>query len=289
MRKVTEIFDEKPRTFSFEFFPPKTDKGRANLFKAAEALAPLADHFSVTYGAGGSTSKATLEIVKALQSRLKKPVVHHFTCVKHTHSDIRAALEEMRRADVRNILAMRGDPPADEPDYKPGPEEPRYSYELVKAIRQQHDDWFAVGVAGFPEGHINTPTKKLDSEYLKIKQDAGADFVVTQLFFDNNEYYEFVERVGAEGVTLRLIPGILPITDYAKLLQFCDTCGATVTQSIKDIFEPLADDAEATYQKGIEVVTRQCRDLLDHGAPGLHFFCLNKTEPITTIYKNLGL
>ncbi len=284
MRKITEIFAEKERTYSFEFFPPKTDKGMQSLYATAEALADKADFFNVTYGAGGSSSKATFEIAVELQKRFGRPVVHHFTCVQHTYSQIARALDEFKRSDIRNILAMRGDPPLEEPNYRPGPEEPKFGYELVKLIRQ-HDGFFAVGVAGFPEGHPQTPTKELDSRYLRIKQDAGADFVITQLFFDNTLYYEFRDRVRAEGVTLRLLPGILAITDYRRLVEFCQRCGATVPQFVVDAFEPLAGDPEATRKKGIDFAIRQCQDLLDNGSPGLHLYCLNKTEPATTIYN----
>ncbi|MBI5724458.1 MAG: methylenetetrahydrofolate reductase [Planctomycetes bacterium] len=227
-----------------------------------------------------------MEIVVEMQKRFDLPVMHHFTCVKHTTSALRSAIAEMKRAGICNILALKGDPPVNEPNYRPGPDEPRFGYELIKLIRE-YGGHFAVGVAGFPEGHINTPTKELDSKYLKIKQDAGADFVATQLFFDNTIYYEFTERVRKEGVTMRLLPGILPITDYAKLIQFCQTCGATIPQFIKDMFEPLANDPDATYKKGVEFAIKQCQDLIDHGSPGLHFFCLNKVEPITTVYKAL--
>lgn len=287
VRKITDIFAEKSKTYSFEFFPPKTDKGRETMYNTATELMKLnPDYFTVTYGAGGSTSKATMEIVAEMQKRFDIPVMHHFTCVKHTISALRHAIGEMKRAGICNILALKGDPPANEPNYKPGPEEPRFGYELIKLIREQGDH-FAIGVAGFPEGHINTPTKELDSKYLKIKQDAGADFVVTQLFFDNTIYYEFVDRVRKEGVTMRLLPGILTITDYAGLQKFCSTCGATIPQFIRDMFEPIANDPEATLKKGIEFAIKQCQDLLDHGSPGLHFFCLNKVEPTATVYKAL--
>ncbi len=288
MKKLTELFAQKQRTMSFEFFPPKTEKGLANLYKAAEDLAPKADFFTVTYGAGGSSSKATYEIVVELQKRFALPVMHHYTCVKHTHTDIRQALEEFKRGDIRNILAMRGDPPDDEPNYKPGPDELKFGHELVTTIRE-HDDFFTVAVPGFPEGHPQTPTKDLDSKYLKYKQDVGADFVLTQLFFDNTIYYEFRERVHAEGVTMRLIPGILTITNFPRLVDFCDRCAATIPQFIRDIFEPISDDLEATYSKGVELAIKQCQDLLDNGSPGLHLYCLNKTEPVTTVYNALKL
>ncbi len=288
MKKLTELFKDKQRTISFEFFPPKTEKGIAKLYEAAEELAKVADFFNVTYGAGGSSSKATFEIVVELQKRFALPVVHHFTCVQHTYDDIRKALEEFKAADITNILALLGDPPAGDENYKPGPDEPHFAYELIKMIRE-HGDFFCAGAPGFPEGHPDTPTKKLDSEYLKIKQDAGAEVVFTQLFFDNDIYYEFRDRVQAEGVTMRLLPGMLTITNYPKLIDFCNTCGATIPDSIKDAFEPIADDLEETRKKGIELAVKQCQDLWDNGADGLHFYCLNKTEPVMTVYNALKL
>jgi methylenetetrahydrofolate reductase (NADPH) len=286
--KITDIFETRPRTLSFEFFPPKTDKGRINLFAAAEKLMELGpDFFSVTYGAGGSTSKSTLDIVKELQARHNIPVMHHFTCTKHSRMEIRKQLNEMMASGIRNILALRGDPPADEVTYEPGPDEPRYAFELIRIIRERAG-WFSIGAAAFPEGHPQTANKELDSFYTRVKQDAGAEFAITQVFFENELYGEFVDRTRAAGVTIRLIPGILPITNYPRLLNFCETCGATVSPRITEIFAPLADDLDATYEKGLQVVTAQCRDLLARGAPGLHFYCLNKPEPVTTIHKALG-
>ncbi|MFP4052389.1 MAG: methylenetetrahydrofolate reductase [Phycisphaerae bacterium] len=286
-RKITEIFAEKDRTFSFEFYPPKTDKGMSNLLNAAEELADLgADYFSVTYGAGGAGSKATLNVVRELLERFDVPVMHHLTCVKHTFETIRRELQEMKEAGVRNIMALRGDPPADDPDFEPGHNQPEYSYELVNIIREW-GDWFAIGVAGFPEGHPLSPTLPLDSRYLKIKENHGADFCATQLFFENKTYFQFARRVRDAGVTMRLIPGILPITNYVRLLEFCMDCGASVPRSVRSEFGPLKDDREATREKGIEFAIRQCQELLDGGAPGIHFYCLNKTEPVRSIFKEL--
>jgi methylenetetrahydrofolate reductase (NADPH) len=287
-KKLTDVFAEKERTISFEFFPPRTEKGTQRLYETAAELAGKADFFNVTYGAGGSSSKATFDIVVELQKRFNLPVVHHFTCVQHPYAQISEALDRFEEAGIRNVLAMRGDPPADNPDYKPGPDEPHFGYELIRAIRQ-HSDYFCIGAPGFPEGHPQTPTKELDSEYLKVKQDEGAEFVITQLFFENDIYYEFRERVREVGVTARLLPGILTITDFKKLGDFCATCGASIPQSVTDIFAPIADDLDATREKGIEFTIKQCRDLLENDTPGLHFYCLNKTEPVTTVYNALSL
>jgi len=289
MRKITEIFAQRRRTLSFELFPPKTERGRQALFAAAEALAELRpDFFSVTYGAGGSTASGTLDIAVELQRRFGLPVLHHYTCIRHTRAAIRRALQVMASSDIRNILAMRGDPPRDQPEYTPGPDEPRLGRELIQIIRE-FGDLFAVGVPGFPEKHVNAPTKELDSLYLKIKQDDGAEFVITQFFFDNEDYFGYVRRVRDVGVTMPILPGILPITDYDKLVSFCRTCGATLSRSIRRALEPIRRDGQEVYARGIELLTRQCRDLLDRGAPGLHFFCLNRAEPVLTIVNGLRL
>ena len=283
MQKLTQIFQRRRQTLSFEFFPPKTDRAREALFATAEKLMELGpDFFSVTYGAAGATTKGTLDTAVELQRRFRIPVLHHYTCIKHPRETIRQCLKVMATSGIRNILAMRGDPPRDEPNYRPGPDEPRFGYELVQIIRE-FGDYFAVGVPGFPEKHALAPTRQLDSLYLKVKQDAGADFVITQLFFDNSVYHDYVRRVREAGVTLPILPGILPITDYDKLVSFCELCGATVTEPIRRTFEPIRHDPAAVRARGIDVVTRQCRELLEQGAPGLHFFCLNRAECVTPI------
>jgi len=286
-RKITDIFMERPRTLSFEFYPPKTEKGMENLFASCPKLVDLgADFFSVTYGAGGSTSTQTIQTVEGLLERFAVPAIHHFTCIKHTWDSIRSEVSRMRQMGVRNIMALRGDPPTAEPDYKFRPDQPRYAYQLIEMIRE-HQGYFAVGVAAFPEGHPLTPTLELDSYFLKMKQDAGADYAITQFFFDNQTYYEFLYRARKAGVTMRLIPGVLPVTNYDNLVKFAGNCRANVPQFIREAFEPIKDDHDATIKKGVEFTVRQCQDLLDHGAPGLHFYCLNKTEPVSTIIKSL--
>lgn len=288
-RRIADIFQEKEQTFSFEFYPPKTDKGRANLMQAAGDFADFgADYFSVTYGAGGSGSRSTLEVVEGLLEQFDVSVMHHLTCVKHTFGDIRYELETMKRSGVRNIMALRGDPPQDEPDYRPGPDKPHYGFELIKVIREW-GDWFTIGVPGFPEGHPLAVNLELDNMVLRVKQESGADFCVTQLFFEPELYFDFVRRVRQAGVTMRLIPGIMVVTNYKRLVDFCDMCGASVPAMIHDAFAPIADDLQATRERGIELATRFCRELLDGGAPGLHFYCLNRTEPALNICRNLGL
>jgi methylenetetrahydrofolate reductase (NADPH) len=283
MKKITDIFAEKERTFSFEFFPPKTQAGIDKLYDVAEAFKLLEpDWYSVTYGAGGSTRELTTEIVDQLQKRFKVPTMHHFSCVGNSRDELAAKIREMKEKDIRNIFALRGDPPVGADSWQPAADGCEYCYQLIELIRR-HDHFFSIGVAGFPEGHINCPSKALDSIYLKKKIDSGGDFVITQIFFDNRDYFEYVERIRAVGVPVRVIPGIMVITSYQKLLSFCKGCGATIPQKIHDIFAPLDGNAEATYRAGVEFTVAQCNELLDSGAPGLHFFTLNNLDPVREI------
>ncbi len=287
IRKISDILKEKKRTYSFEFFPPKTEKGETKLFETASAFAELVpDWFSVTYGAGGSTREKTIEIADELQRRFEVPVMHHFTCVRHSKEELGRITGEMKRRNIRNILALRGDTPEDEESWIPAPDGLEYCYQLIELIRA-HGDFFSIGVAGFPEGHIDCPDKETDSKYLRIKIDAGGEFVITQLFFDNKDYFEYLERTKKAGVNVRIIPGIIPITNYQTLLRFCKTCGATIPQEVHDIFKPLDGNDEATYKAGVEFVVKQCNGLLAGGAPGLHFYSLNKVEPTREILNKI--
>ena len=286
MKKITDIFAEKKRTISFEFFPPKTPAGRDKLIACAADLQALgADFFSVTYGAGGSTRENTLELVDELQQRFKVPTMHHFTCICHGRNDIARAIGEMRERNICNILALRGDLPQDGSRAADGVE---YSYQLCELIRSSGAG-FAIGVAGFPEGHITCPDRDLDARYLRLKLDHGGEFVITQLFFDNRDYFEYVQRLRKLGVTQRIIPGILPIGNYQTLVKFCSTCGVTIPARVHEIFRPLQEDEQKTVEAGIAFAIEQCRDLLAGGAPGFHFYTLNKSAMARRIIPSLPL
>lgn len=287
-RKIIELLREKPHTLSFEFFPPKTDKGMKQTYRTSDELVELgADFFSVTYGAGGASTRGSLELVEGLLQRHDVPVMHHLTCFQHTFDRIREELERMKAVGVRNIMALRGDPPVDNPEFEPGPDKAHYGFELVKLIRE-YGDWFCIGVPGFPEAHPRAATVNLDTTVLRVKAESGADFVVTQLFFDNRMYFDYVKRVRADGIKLPVVPGLLPVTDYDRLVTFCERCGATVTDSVRRVFEPIRGDKEATLEAGIDFAVRQARELLEGGAPGLHFYCLNRPEPVRSIVDRLG-
>ncbi len=288
MKKITEIFQSKEKTFSFELFPPKTESGFAQLRETISALAALnPDFISCTYGAGGGSRDKTFDIVEHIQTGHQIPGVAHLTCVCHTKEEIKNILAGIKSRGLCNILALRGDPPKDNPDWGPGPDNFKYSSELCQAIRSTFKSYFSIGVAGFPEGHILCPDRQKDAEFLKLKIDAGADYVITQLFFNNEDYFDYVKRLRKIGVKARVIPGILPVTDYSALLRFCALCKATVTDKVKNIFAPIANDKEKTIEAGTAFAIEQCRQLLKGGAPGLHFYTLNKLQPTADILKAL--
>lgn len=287
IKKISDIFMQKERTYSFEFFTPKTDKGMKQLFTTIGELARLEpDFFSVTYGAGGGNRKGTMDIVDRIQNEHAITTIHHITCIGHSKKEIDEIVSNMGQRNICNILALRGDPPEGMDSVQVDSSKYKYSYQLCKYIRQK-GDFFSIGVAGFPEGHIDAPDIETDTLYLKKKIDSGADFVITQLFFESRLYFDYVKRLRGTGVTNRIIPGILPITNYRNLVRFCARCGAQVPQKVHDIFGPLQDDSDATYAEGIKFVERQCRELLSGGAPGLHFFTLNRTDPAREILQNI--
>ena len=286
MTKIKEIFKQRQRTYSFELFPPKTDQGSQNLLKTIAELAALKpDFISCTYGAGGGSRDKTLDVVQHIQDKHGVTGLAHLTCVLHTKEEIKNILRDIHSRGIKNVLALRGDPPRENPGWKPGKDNFHYSSELCAFIREHFGEYFTIGVAGFPEGHVLCPDRDQDAKYLKKKTDAGADFVITQLFFSNQDYFDYAGRLRKLGVINRVIPGILPITNYPNLVKFCALCGATVTEEIHKIFKPIQEDPEKTLTAGIDFAIHQCRRLLNDGAPGLHFYCLNKTSPTDQILK----
>jgi methylenetetrahydrofolate reductase (NADPH) len=275
---------------SLEFFPPKTEEGdRSLLEKQIPALlAACPDFCSVTYGAGGSTRDKTLMIVDRIQRQHGLPALAHLTCVNHTRDEVRVLLEKIRALDCKNILALRGDPPGGG-EFRPTPGGFEFSAQLVKFIREQGD--FSVGVAGFPEGHIACKAgRHADWRHLKEKVEAGADFVVTQLFFDNADFYEFRDHVTQKlGVTVPIVPGIVSIASAAQITRFTQMCGAKIPPALRAKLDEIGADDAAALEFGIEYATRQCVELLRAGVPGLHFYTLNKAHSTVQVVKNLGL
>jgi len=273
---------------SFEFFPPKTDEGERNLFeKTIPALLQAGpDYCSVTYGAGGSTRDKTLRIVDRIQRQHALTAVAHLTCVCSTREEVRELLVQIRRLGVQNVLALRGDPPGGG-EFQPTPGGFEYSSQLVRFIREQGD--FCIGVAGFPEGHIACKQGKLvDWSYLRDKIHAGADFVITQLFFDNADFYEFRDHLTRKlEVKVPLVPGIVPILNGSQIKRFTALCGARIPGALGAKLDELGDNDAAVAEFGIEYATCQCADLLRQGAPGIHFYTLNKAASTVGVLKNL--
>ena len=294
MRSICEILAEKIATkkpaVSFEFFPPKTDEGDRALFEKhlPALLAANPDFCSVTYGAGGTTRDKTLAIVDRIQRDHKLPALAHLTCVNHTRDEIHALLEKIRALDCQNILALRGDPPGGG-EFQPTPGGFEFSAQLVRFIREQGN--FSIGTAGFPEGHIANRNGKLDDwKHLKEKVDAGADYVITQLFFDNADFFEFRDHLaGKLGVKVPIIPGVIAILSAAQIQKFTQLCGAKIPPRLQTRLNEVTQNDEAAAKFGIEYATQQCEELLRAGVPGLHFYTLNKAPSTVAVLKNLRL
>ena len=294
MQLVRDIYATKGAAgqpvISFEFFPPKTAEGdRILLEKTLPALLQTKpDYCSVTYGAGGSTREKTLMIVDRIQREHDLTAVAHLTCVCATREQIQELLSQIRALGVRNVLALRGDPPGGgEFEVTPGGFE--YSNQLVEFIREAGD--FCIGVAGFPEGHIACKEgKHTDWEHLRKKIDAGADFVITQLFFENADFYEFREHMmRRHGIKVPLVPGIIPILSASQIKRFTALCGARIPAPVAAKLEELGDNDAAVSEFGIDFATKQCEELLRAGAPGIHFYTLNKSHSTVRILQNLAL
>jgi methylenetetrahydrofolate reductase (NADPH) len=294
MQLIRDIYAARQKSgkpvISFELFPPKTDEGDRNLLeKTLPALRQLQpDYVSVTYGAGGSTRDKTLMIVDRVQREHGLTALAHLTCVGATQDEIKSLLADFRRLGVKNILALRGDPPGGTGEFRKTEGGFEFAHELVRVIRELGE--FSIGVAGFPEGHIACREgKEVDWQRLKMKVEAGADFVVTQLFFDNNDFYEFRDFLSKKcGVTVPLVAGILPILNGPQIKRFTAMCGSRLPASLVNSLDQLGDD-EASIQFGIEYATQQCQDLLRQGTPGIHFYTLNKARSTAAVLRNLGL
>jgi methylenetetrahydrofolate reductase (NADPH) len=283
MRIDERLASEGP-CFSFEFFPPKTDQGERNLGRALAELSRLDPAFvSVTYGAGGSVEQKakTVDIVSHIKADYGLEAMAHFTCVGATTEALRATLDQMRQSGIQNVLALRGDPPAGQEEWTATEGGLSYSRELIEMIRDQYD--FAIGAACFPETHIHAESAESDLRYLKAKVDAGARFLITQLFFDNAVYYDFMARAREAGIDVPIIPGIMPITDLGQIKRFTSMCGATIPDHLLRELELRSDTAEAVAELGVAYATLQCAELLANGAPGIHFYTLNKSHSTRAI------
>jgi len=284
--KIQSLFGKDQLVFSFEFFPPKDDAGADALYQTIETLKQLTPSFvSVTYGAGGSTRRKTIEITERIKREIGIEAMAHLTCVGHSRGEILTLLEELEAAGIENIMALRGDPPKGETSFVPHPDGFRYASELVNFIRSQKS--FCLGVAGYPEVHPEALSKEADLANLKRKVEAGGQFVVTQLFFDSKHYFDLVQRTEAAGIHVPIVPGIMPITNVAQIKRFTQMCGAKISRDLMAELEAVEGNNEAVVQVGIQHATNQCENLLRGGAPGIHFYTLNKSLATRTIFLNL--
>ncbi len=290
---ILDIFDANPTTFSFEFFPPRTDQASAELFENVARLGELQPSFvSVTYGAGGSTRERTHDLVVRIQRETNLTAVSHLTCVCHREDELAAILDRYAASGVENILALGGDPPRDRPNYDRSRDAFQYADQLVRFVRSRSSNdprGFGVGVAGFPEGHPGTPNRREEMDNLKRKIDAGADYVCTQLFFSNDDFHDFRERCDLAGVKVPIIAGIMPITSRETMIRIFELAlGARVPAKLLRAVDRCADN-DAVAKVGVHWATEQCRDLLDNQVRGLHFYTLNRSDATRRIYENLGV
>jgi methylenetetrahydrofolate reductase (NADPH) len=292
---IQDILQSQPTTFSFEFFPPKTDKASDELFATIAQLQSLGPSFvSVTYGAGGSTRERTHDLVVRIQSETKLTAVSHLTCVCHRQEEIAAILDRYAASAIENILALGGDPPLALGNYDRSRDAFQYAEQLVRFVRSHthvpDTRGFGIGVAGFPEGHPGTPNRLKELDYLKCKVDAGADYICTQLFFSNADFYDFRERCELAGIRVPIIAGIMPITSKENLVRMAELAlGARFPARLLRAIGRCHDDPKAVAKVGIHWATEQCRDLLDNQVRGIHFYTLNRSDATRQIYENLGL
>jgi len=286
--KIRDLLGGKEPLFSFEFFPPKTAEGLERLYETAEELRSLNPSFvSVTYGAGGGTRHKTLEIVSRIKHDIGIEAAAHLTCVGHTRDEIREIVAQIAKAGIENVVALRGDPPKGETVFRAASDGHSYASELIRDIRAAGHDLCILGAA-YPEGHVESHDRRKDLLHLREKVDAGTDVLVTQLFFDNAFYFDFVMRAREVGITKPIVPGIMPITNVEQIERFTRMCGATVPMRLAQALDRVRDEPDAVLQLGVSHATLQCVDLLERGAPGIHFYTLNKspaTRMIVTALK----
>jgi methylenetetrahydrofolate reductase (NADPH) len=269
-------------TLSYEFFPPKNPSGWGSLYATlAEAARQEPDFVSVTYGAGGSTRSKTVDLVGRIQSELGIEAMAHLTCVGHSREELRGILEQLWNAGIRDVLALRGDAPKGDASFRPHPEGFAHGSDLVKFIKDNFD--FTVGCAFYPEKHVEARTLEEDMATLKIKQDNGADFAVSQLFFDNANFFRFRDKAAAMGITLPLVAGVLPVLDINQLPRFRELSGCVIPDSLPAFLGEGPD----VWERGVEFATAQCIELLENGVAGLHLYCLNKHPSVVKITENL--
>ena len=291
---IQDIFASHPTTFSFEFFPPKTTAAWEELFLNIAELQPLQPSFvSVTYGAGGSTRERTHDLIQRIQRETSLTAVSHLTCVCHCEDELRAILERYAESGIENILALGGDPPQNLADFDRSKDAFRYADGLVRFVKSfsglPDPRGFGVGVAGFPEGHPGTPNRVKEMDYFKRKIDAGADYICTQLFFDNRDFFDFRDRCDHAGIRVPILAGIMPITRKSGMTRMAELAlGARFPAALQKAVDRCSDD-DGVSRVGLHWATEQCRDLLHNNVRGIHFYTLNKSDGTRRIYENLGV
>jgi len=287
--RIRDIYGTGRFGLSIEIFPPKTPDGDQALSKTLERLAAFRPAFiSCTYGAGGSTRTRTIDWCVSIQKELGVTATAHFTCVGSTRGELIEWLELARRSGIRNIMALRGDPPEGQANFKPVEGGLSHANELVALIRSIADD-MGIGVAGYPEKHVEAPDEQTDLDNLKRKVDAGADAVFTQLFYENANFLRFRERYARAGIGVPLIPGIMPITEFARIRRITSMCGAHFPPELAARLEAVQDDSQAQFEIGVDHAVDQCRELIAGGVPGIHFYVLNRSKACERILGALGM
>jgi methylenetetrahydrofolate reductase (NADPH) len=284
--KISNVLKQREKGVSFEFFPPKSPGAREGFLKVVRELCrydPL--YVSVTYGAGGSTQERTGNALKWIKQETELTVMSHLTCIGSTRESLDRILNEYAAEGIDNILALRGDPPRNVPGFDASKGEFRFARDLVEFVRSY--GFFSVAVAVYPEGHFESPNIEQDMEYTKMKIDAGADFAITQMFFDNRYYYDFMDRAVKIGIDIPILPGIMPITDCRKIEEFANFCNATMPKEIRKEMKPFFDRPEEMRKIGIEYAIRQCEDLVKNGVRYLHFYTMNRSDAASAIIDAL--
>jgi methylenetetrahydrofolate reductase (NADPH) len=285
--KITDILATRSRAFSFEFFPPRDDEGLARLFETVAALRKYRPAYvSVTYGAGGSTRRMTLDLVRRIKAETGIETMAHLTCVGSTRDEIAQILDQLARADINNVLALRGDPPKGQEQFQAVAGGFGHGDELVAFIREQHPE-LCIGVAGYPEKHPESLDSRTDLTYLVNKVRAGANFIITQLFFGDCDYFAFVKQLQEAGLSVPVLPGIMPITNVTQIKRFTATCGARIPATLLSQLEAAQEDPEAVRAVGVAHAVAQCRELLADGAPGIHLYTLNRSTASVEILDRL--
>jgi methylenetetrahydrofolate reductase (NADPH) len=284
--RIDEILGKGKPSVSFEFFPPKTEQGFTALYQTIEELRPLKPSYvSVTYGAGGSTRQKTVELVERIQREIGIRAMAHLTCVGHNADEIGTILDDLWNGGIRNVLALRGDPPAGQSWFVATEGGFEYADQLVKYVKSRHD--FSVGIAGYPEGHPQCLNRTRDLENLKRKVDNGGGFIITQLFFDNGEFYRWRDAARTMGIKVPIIAGIMPILNLSQIKRFISMCGAKIPHPLLLKLESLESNPDDVAKAGVEYATRQCQDLLFHGVDGVHFYTLNNSKATVQICQAL--